>query len=181
MKTNIENFYSGDSVKFNITTSYDDESYNAYAFLIKEDNSIKMSYLPKNNDRGNFLFELDSIETDKLLPGKYVLFFTIENGLFKKTEQLSSINVFANVLNSDCVIKKSDNQIMLEIVTNVIKNRIKTDYHSYTIGNKQITKMSPEALLKLQAHFQEQVDAEENMKNGDNKNTTILRQWIGAI
>ena len=56
------------------------------------------------------------------------------------------------------------------------------DYVSYTIGNRSITKMNPESLIKLKDYFQDLVNQEEQYDiKGVNKGNKMKIRWVGRF
>lgn len=68
---------------------------------------------------------------------------------------------------------------MLRAIEDILQGRMQDDYVSYTIGNHNITKMSPESLIKLRDYFQDLVNQEEQYNvNGINKGNKIKIRWV---
>lgn len=173
--TDLTDFYAGDYVTFKVSTNYDN-SYTCKVVFIGEKKNFTFSATSYDN---GFIFNLNPEETTLFDKGYYKLFTVFERINYKKTEELSKVNILDNILNSNCVDIISYNRKMLTAIEDILANRMKDDYDSYTIGNRSITKMKPESLLKLRDYFQEKVALEDSYQNGSNKGNKLKIRWVG--
>lgn len=175
METNLKDFYAGDYVEFKITSTYDN-SYTCKAIFISEKKNFDFS--ATSFDDG-FVFNLTPDQTQLFDKGFYKIFTVFERINYKKTEELTTVNILDNILNGNCADIISYNRKMLNAIQDRIDGRLRDDYDSYTIGNRSITKMKTDSLLKLRDYFAEKVELEENYKDGRNKGNKLKIRWIG--
>lgn len=174
--TTLKDFYAGDLINFNINSSNYDNTYECKVVFVGNKN-YNFTSIYNNGFDFEILPELSQL-FDK---GFYKVFAVFSKEGFQKTEQVTSINVFDNILNTNCVDIISYNRKMLTAIENILANRMEDDYDSYTIGNRSITKMKPESLLKLRDYFSEKVSLEDNYQNGENKGNKMKIRWIGRF
>lgn len=176
MNTDLKDFYAGDFVSFKVN----DNNYNS-------DYTCKLAFIgcgknydftSANYDNG-FLFEITPGQSQLFDKGFYKVFAVFTKTGFQKTEELTKLNIFENILNSKCVDVLTYNRKMLNAIEDRIMERSRDDYESYTIGNRSIVKMKALELLKWRDYFAEKVQNEESYVNGENKGNKMKIRWIG--
>lgn len=179
METNLKSFYSGDSVNFFVTNNDYDNTYTCKVFFIKD--NLKYEF-DGNYEENKFNFIVTSNDSEKIKKNKYRVFALFKKNDFVKTEVLKDIDILDNVMTSSCIDTTTYNQKMLLAIEDLIVGRMQDDYVSYKIGNRSITKMSPDSLIKYRDYFEEKVNLENQYNvNGINKGNKIKIKWVGRF
>lgn len=176
MNTDLKDFYSGDNVTFKVNDSNYDNSYSCKLAFIGAGKNY--DFTSSTYDNG-FLFEITPEQSQLFDKGFYKVFAVFTKTGFQKTEELTKINVFDNILNSKCVDVLTYNRKMLNAIEDRIMERSRDDYESYTIGNRSVVKMKALELLKWRDYFAEKVQLEESYQNGENKGNKLKIRWVG--
>lgn len=179
METNLIDFFSGDNVDFFIINKDYNGDYNCKVIFIKD--NLKYEFLGSYVlDRFNF--SISTTESEKIKDNKYRVFVLFSKNNFSKTDILKDVLVKPNILTSACIETTTYNKKMLKAIEDILQGRMEDDYVSYTIGNRSITKMSPESLIKLKDYFQDLVNQEEQYNiNGVNKGNKLKIRWVGRF
>lgn len=179
MDSNLKEFYSGDSLEFYVKNDTYDNTYTCKVIFVKDGEKFTFSSV-YNTDRFNFLISSD--ESSQINDGSYKVFVLFSKDNFVKTEELYFVKVMPNILSCSNVQTTSYNEKILNAIEDLLEGRMKDDYVSYRIGNRSITKMQPESLLKLRDYFADKVDMEKQFNsNGKNKGNKIKVKWVGRF
>jgi len=179
METNLKDFFSGDSIEFFIINNDYDGTFNCKVIFIKD--NLKYEFLGSYVlDRFNFY--ISTTESEKIKDNKYRVFVLFSKNNFSKTEILKDIEIKPNILTSSYIETTTYNKRMLKAIEDILQGRMQDDYVSYTIGNRSITKMNPESLIKLKDYFQDLVNQEEQYDiKGVNKGNKMKIRWVGRF
>lgn len=176
INTNLQNFTSGDTVDFTVDSKlYNIKDYDCVAiFKGKETKRFETS----NKEDEKFFFHI-SDEDSGITDGTYQLFLLFTKEDFKKTEKSIVFEVYKNITDSyEEYDALSYSRKMLNMLNSLVEGRLESDYESYTIGGRSITKMSPTELLKLRDYFEEKVAFEEDEQNGRNNGNKIIIRFL---
>lgn len=185
MNTNLENFYQGDEISYFI------ENVNQYEnCTLRFTNSANQFDVETTLDPNSNTFKFNTSEMNEVVDNKTIYppygdYAVL--GVFSKVGEKRTLPVKDNVEILESVmtskdIKKTENRIMFDILNDKIKGRLRTDYNSYTIQGRSITKMDLDQLFKWRNFYQDLVLAEESASDNKykyNNNNVIITRFIG--
>lgn len=175
MNTNLKNFYEDDGIKFHF-----ENIGQSTSMVLVFANSAKRFFVPTVLNTESNYFEFNTSQVVPLIAaGDYQVDarYTNSDGSFSE-KVMDKITVLESVLTANPVIQ-SFNKKMFTALDDLLQNRIKVDYNSYTIGGRSITKMAPSEILSLRNYYYGQVLLEEATSGGKNSNNFMVNRYVG--
>lgn len=175
MNTNISNFYQDDKKTFFF------ENINSYSSLkIVFSNSLRRIEINTTKNINSGYFEFNTGNIDLIPYGVYSVRGQYSNADGSETESIvfKEIEVLESIFTGNAQIK-SYNRKMFDAFEELLQNRAKEDYSSYSIGTRSITKLSPKEMLDLRNYYYEQVVLEEGLNDGKNNGNKIEVRYVG--
>lgn len=125
-----------------------------------------------------YLFTVDSVTSADFVPGYYHWQLEITetasgNRIVVDRGTFSAV-VDLDVNNSD---PRTHAEIMIGKIESILQGKADSDVANYSVGNRSLTKMSFEELMKARADYKAELSREKNTeraKNGDATSQTIL-------
>ena len=125
-----------------------------------------------------YLFTVDSVTSAEFVPGYYHWQLEITetasgNRIVVDRGTFSAV-VDLDVNNSD---PRTHAEIMIGKIESILQGKADSDVANYSVGNRSLTKMSFEELMKARADYKAELSREKNTeraKNGDATSQTIL-------
>jgi len=125
-----------------------------------------------------YLFTVDSVTSADFVPGYYHWQLEITetasgNRIVVDRGTFSAV-VDLDVNNSD---PRTHSEIMIGKIESILQGKADSDVANYSVGNRSLTKMSFEELMKARADYKAELSREKNTeraKNGDATSQTIL-------
>ena len=183
IKTSLKSeMYISDNLEFYVeSTDYNTAEYSAKIIFLNDSNKIVLNST-FNSVNFNYDFNATNIETKLYKKGKYSIYVLFEknDGSFQKTFKLeNSFNILTDISSAEIINDRITNKEMLKAIEDLIAGRSKEDYNSYKIKDREIVKMTIKELLSLKNYFEREVEKDEIIETGKNKNAKIILKYVG--
>jgi len=172
---NIVNFFAGDSFTWNIShLDYKPvDGYSCKVILLNSQTRIEYT-LNGDNQLGTYSVSKTNTESDEIIPAKYklyIVFIKNADGFVKQYDN-GTLTVKENALTSSTIETRTQNQIQLDTVRDLISGRLVDGVNSFTVAGRSVTLMSMTELLALEKSLSSKVDDELKLSDLKNKGRT---------
>lgn len=172
IKTNIKNFFVNDNVKFKFSNVDNYEKANIIFQFLKEEEKFPLSK-EVSNDSEVFVFFTKNITK----AGDYLVFLEYYNEIkddLKETEPVGNVKILDKYVDpKQARVDKLRSDI--EMLNNVITNKIKADVLNYMIDNMQVYTISPLDLVSLLNRKERELSIAESALGGAKTNKMFVR------
>lgn len=173
-------FYSGDTVKWKITTlnsDYSNSDYTlTYYFRLDSDGTTNFT-VTATADSSDYLITLSASTTASLTSGVYnfIAYVTRTSDSARVTVDRGSIEVKPNLAASTSATRTHAKK-MLDLIESLLEGRATKDVSSYSIAGRSLNKMSIQELTDWRNYYKAEYNRElsrQRNENSDGSGNTI--------
>lgn len=173
MNTNLENFYQDDAISFYLENPSQYTDCDVYFINSADKFSVETILDTESN---TFKFNTNQIIDSKF--GDFSVYAKYSKIGEEKTIYIEDISILESVLTAKN-IKQTYEKKMLGVLDDKIAERFRTDYSTYSIGGRSITKMDVGELLNWRKYFADLVSNQEAISGGFNNSNKIIVRYTG--
>lgn len=179
-------FFKGDTViwkRTDISTDYPNDSYTMSWKAILESNANTSFTATVTTDGSAYKFTLDNSATASYTEGVYhwVLKVTQDSDSETAIIDTGDIEVKYDAFNH-AGDTRSHAKIMLDKIESILQDKADSDVSSYSIGNRSLSKMSPDELLQWRDYYKAEYNRElrkERIDRGEGTGNTVKVRFDG--
>jgi hypothetical protein len=161
---------AGDTLKWNRTDS-EHSPADGWALkysLLKAGKQIEIKDALVTSDGDTFKIVVPAATSADYLPGEYRWYAFVSKGAerFQVGEGVIEILPDAGAVQASGLDTRSQTKRILDAINALLEGRASTDAQQYSIGSRQITKMTPDELMKWKAQY-EHLYRQERIARGE--------------